>query len=381
MRAAVLRQAGGALTVEDVKLAEPHTGELRVRVKAAGVCHTELHYMSGDMSCPLPVVLGHEGVGVVEQVGPGVDDIRVGETVSFTWRPRCGKCEYCITGRPVLCVYGRVQARSGGLIDGTTRLLDATGEQVHHFLGVSCFAEEAVVSRTAVVPIPADLPAQVAAIAGCAVVTGVGAVINLVAGSTGSVTGRTLLVIGAGGVGLSAVMGARLVGAARIIVVDMTADKLALAAQLGATDTLDVAGRSSDEVVATIAELTSGGADVAIDAVGAPVTLAQAISGVRPGGTAVAVGLSSVDATVAVPINELVQQQKHLVGSLYGSANPPVDLPRLLSLYRAGRLPLDQLIGTTYALETVNDAYDALRIGVVGRGVIVPDSAGPKEIA
>jgi Zn-dependent alcohol dehydrogenase len=370
MRAAVLREPGSPLQIENVELDDPHSGEVRVRVEAAGVCHTELHYMSGDIPCPLPIVLGHEGSGIVEEVGTGVDAVAVGDRVAFTWRPRCGHCEFCITGRPVMCIYGRVQARSGGLMDGTSRLRRGT-EQLHHFLGVSCFAEQAVVSQRAVVGVPDDVPPAVAAVAGCAVITGLGAVVNV----AGQVAGRPLLVIGAGGVGLSAVMGAALVGADPVVVVDVAADKLALAQQLGATHTVDAAALDAAEVVAAVQDLTGGGAEVAVDAVGAPQTLRQAFSALRPGGTAIAVGLASVDATAAVPINELVQQQKRLVGSLYGSANPPVDLPRIFSLYGSGRLPLDVLLGGRHSLDEVGEAYRALGSGATGRAVVIPTEA------
>ena len=342
MRAAVLRAPGRALEIEDIELAPPRAGELLVRVEAAGVCHTELHYMAGEIPCPLPVVLGHEGTGVVEEVGTGVEDLVRGARVVFTWRPRCGQCEYCVTGRPVMCIYGRVQARSGGLMDGTSRL-HRGGEELHHFLGVSCFAEYSVVSRRAVVPLPDDIPAAIASIAG---------------------------------VGLSAVMGAHLGGAAPVVVVDVAPDKLDLAARLGATDIVDASRVAPSELVATLQGLTGGGAEVAIDAVGSPATMTQAFAALRPGGTVIAVGLSSSSAVVPVPINELVQQQKHLVGSLYGSANPSVDLPRLLNLYRAGRLPLDKLLGATYPLEEVGKAYEELRAGAVGRAIIVPAPVG-----
>ncbi len=377
VRAAVLRAPGRPVRVEDIDLEPPHAGEVLVRVEAAGVCHTELHYMSGDIPCPLPIVLGHEGTGVVEEVGAGVDDVAPGHRVAFTWRPRCGQCEYCVTGRPVMCVYGRVQARSGGLMDGTSRLRRGH-EEVHHFLGVSCFAEYAVVSRRAVVRLPADIPAEIAAVAGCAVVTGVGAVVNVAAGQ-GSVAGRPLLVLGAGGVGLSAVMGAHLVGAAPVVVVDVAGDKLDLAQRLGATDVVDATQVPPEELVARLQSLTGGGAEVAIDAVGSPATMAQAFAALRPGGLAIAVGLASSAAAVPVPINELVQQQKRLVGCLYGSANPGLDLPRLLGLYGNGRLPLDKLLGATYSLEDVGKAYDELRAGAVGRAIVVPAApvAGP----
>ncbi len=366
----MLRTAGKPVRVEDVELDDPGPEEVLVRVEAAGVCHTELHYMSGDIPCPLPVVLGHEGAGTVEAVGARVDDLRPGQRVGFTWRPRCGRCEACVTGRPVMCVAGRVQARSGGLVDGTSRL-HRDGEQLHHFLGVSCFAERAVVSRGALVPLPDDVPAAIAAIAGCAVVTGVGAVVN-VASAAAPLAGRCVLVVGAGGVGLSAVMGAVLVGAGQVVVVDVAADKLQLARRLGASATLDASGLDDGAVVAAVHELTGGGADVAVEAVGRPATLQQAFAALRPGGTVVAVGLSATGSTAAIPVNELVQQQKRLVGSLYGSANPAVDLPRLLALHRAGRLPLEQLLGARHPLEGVAAAYADLRAGAVGRAVVLP---------
>ena len=370
MKAAVLRCAGVGPEMEDVELDAPHPGEVRVRVEAAGVCHTELHYISGEIPCPLPIVLGHEGVGVVEEVSSGVDDIVAGQRVVFTWRPRCGECEYCVTGRPVMCVYGRVQASSGGLMDGTSRL-HRGNEEIHHFLGVSCFAERAVVSRRAVVPIAVDIPAPVAAIVGCAVVTGVGAVLN-VAAQQGSIAGRPLLVIGAGGVGLSALMGAHLLGASPLVAVDVSDDKLQLARRLGATDVVDASHVPEEEVAGAVRELTHGGAEVAVEAVGTTSTLRQAFEALKPGGMAIAVGLSSAKAEASVPLNALVQQQKHLVGSLYGSSNPSVDLPRLLELYRTAQLPLEQLVGETYPLEGLGTAYDGLRGGAVGRAIIDP---------
>ncbi|MGH3585449.1 MAG: alcohol dehydrogenase catalytic domain-containing protein, partial [Pseudonocardia sp.] len=268
-RAAVLRSPGEPLRVEDVTLDTPHPGEVLVRVEAAGVCHSEVHYMDGAMPCPLPIVLGHEGCGVIEEIGPGVDAVAVGDRVAFTWRPRCGNCEYCVTGRPVMCVYGRVQSRSGGLLDGTSRLrLD--GGPLHHFMGVSCFAERAVVSERAVVRVPDDVPPAIAAVTGCAVVTGVGTILSV----AGQVAGKPLVVVGAGGVGLSALMGAVLVGASPVVV-DVAADKLELARRLGAAGTLDASGMAPDDVVAAVQELTGGGAEVAVDAVGLPTTVRQ----------------------------------------------------------------------------------------------------------
>jgi len=311
MRAAVLREPGLPLEIEDVELDAPGTGELTVRVEAAGACHSDLHYMLGDITCRLPVVMGHEGAGIVEALGPGTSGaVTVGDRVAFMWRPHCGRCAACISGNPVLCASGRVQATTGGLLDGTTRLR-LGGETLHHFLGVSCLAERVVISERAVVPVPDGVPAEIAAITGCAVVTGVSAVLNVVQRAAG----RGIVVFGVGGVGLSSVMGARLVGADPIVAVDVDVDELALARRLGATHTVNAG--SSDAV-------------------------------------------------------ELVQGQKRIVGSLYGSANPLIDLPRIFGLYLSGRLPLDDLIGERFPLGAVNDAYARLTMGGVGRSVVVP---------
>jgi Zn-dependent alcohol dehydrogenase len=345
MRAAVLRQPGLPLEVEDVELDAPRTGELAVRVEAAGVCHSDYHYMLGDIPCRLPVVLGHEGAGVVEALGPGT-------------------CVACISGNPALCASGRVQATTGGLLDGTTRL-HLGGETLHHFLGVSCLAERVVISERAVVPVPDGVPAEIAAITGCAVVTGVGAVLNVVQRAAG----RPIVVFGAGGVGLSSVMGARLVGADPIVAVDIDEGRLAQARRLGATHTVNAHSSDTTEQVRAIAP---GGVDWAIEAIGQAGTLRQAFASLAPGGTAIALGLARVGATFEVPINELVQGQKRIVGSLYGSANPLIDLPRIFGLYLSGRLPLDDLIGGRFELEAVNEAYATLTTGGVGRSVVVP---------
>ena len=219
-------------------------------------------------------------------------------------------------------------------------------------------------------PISAGVAAPVAAIVGCAVVTGVGAMTN-VAAERGSIAGQPVAIFGAGGVGLCALLGARLLGAAPIVVVDLAPDKLALATRLGAAEVIDARGMAADAVVGALQDATGGGAEVAVDAVGSSAVLTQAFRALRPGGTAIAVGLSSGQAEVSLPLNELVQQQKRVVGSLYGSANPAVDLPRLLSLYEAGSLPLDQLLGDTYSLDGVGEAYDRLAEGAVGRAVVI----------
>ncbi len=365
MRAAVLRASGSPLTIEDVELDSPHAGELLVRVEAAGICHTDLHYMTGQMVCSLPVVLGHEGAGIVEEVGPGGSGrVKVGDRVALMWRPRCGECVACIAGNPVLCQLGRVQASTGGLLDGTSRLSRGS-EKVHHLLGVSCFAERVVISEKSVVLVPDYVPPEIAAIAGCAVITGLGAMLNAVTGGAG----RPVLVIGAGGVGLSSVMGARLIGADPIVVVDIDSSKFELARALGATHTIDpLAGNLVEEVL----RIAPDGVPWAVEAIGRPETLEQALSCVAPGGTLIVVGLAATDTRFTVPVNELVQRQKKIVGSLYGSSNPLLDLPRIFTLYLSGRLPLDELLGARIPLEAVNEAYAGLAHGSVGRTVIIP---------
>ena len=365
MRAAVCGAVGGGMVVEDLTLAEPGPTEVLVRIDAAGVCHSDYHYLNGDLSCPMPVVPGHEGAGVVEAVGERVSLVRPGDAVCLMWRPRCGHCRFCLSGRPGLCQSGAIHATSGGLQDGTTRLRRADGEPVHHLMGVSCFAEYAVVSERAVVPIPADVPPEVAAIAGCAVITGVGTVLNAV----GACAGQGLAVFGAGGVGLSVVMGAVLAGAYPIVAVDVVAERLDTAAGLGATHVIDA---GHEDVAGALAAIRPDGLDWAVEAIGRPETLRQAFDALCPGGTLVAIGLGRAGQELNLPINPLVQRERRIIGSLYGSANPLLDVPKLLELHRAGRLPIDQLVGKRYPLADVNDAFADLVGGAVGRGIIVP---------
>ncbi|GAA4735609.1 zinc-dependent alcohol dehydrogenase family protein [Amnibacterium soli] len=363
----MLRAPGEPLAIEDVALDAPGPGEVLVRIEAAGVCHSDLHYMTGDLPAKLPIVVGHEGAGIVEALGPGAGErVAVGDRVALLWRPRCGECDACVRGNPVLCRYGRVFAQTNGLFDGTTRLSSSDGsERIHHLMGVSCFAERVVVSETSVALVPDGVPPEVAAIAACAVITGVGAVLNAVE----SPGGRPLGILGAGGVGLAAVMGAHLAGAEPIIAIDLDPAKLELARRFGATHAIDA---GNEDVLARVQELTGEGVPWMIDAVGAPATMQQAVACLAPEGVLVAIGLSRADATFPVPINELVQRQKRIVGSLYGSSNPRIDLPRIFALYLAGRLPLDELIGTRRPLAEVNEAYAELRQGAAGRGILIP---------
>ncbi len=364
MRAAVLHEAGRPMAVHDLALDPPQRGEVLVEVRAAGVCHSDHHYMSGDLATPLPVVLGHEGAGVVSAVGEGVSGVAPGDHVVLVWRPACGRCEFCVRGRPALCELGRTMRATGGMRDGSTRMHLGTSD-VRHFLGVSCLAERCVVVEESLVRVPDDVPFEVAAILGCAVITGVGAVINAARVRPGS----SVLVIGAGGVGLPAVMGAQLAGAARIIAADRVPFKLELAREFGATDVID-AGQT--DLVKEVRRLTGDGVDYSFEVIGRAETVVDAVRSLRRGGVATAVGLGPMDARAAIPFGDLILQEKTLQGSLYGSAAPSFEIGRLIDLYRAGRLPLDRLVSRTYPLEEVNEAYQAMLDGEVARAVIVP---------
>ena len=365
MRAAVLYAAREPLRLEEVRLAGPGPGELLVRVQAAGVCHSDLHYMTGDLSCRLPAVLGHEGTGIVEETGPGVHGIEPGDAVVFMWRPRCGQCEFCLAGRPALCASIKVATAAGGLLDGTSRLTLGDGRPAHHLMAVSCFAEYCVVARESVVKIPAGTPPRIAALSGCAVITGVGAVLNVMGGAD---PGAGVLVIGAGGVGLAVVMGAALTGAYPIIAADLSEERLKVARELGATHTI-AAGQA--DLPDAVHEIRPGGVQWAFEAVGKPETLVAGARSLRPTGTLVAIGLAGAGQTVPLPINELVQRDLRVVGSLYGSANTVVQIPRLLELHEAGRLDLNRIPGPEYRLEEINEAYARLPSQSVGRGLIL----------
>jgi S-(hydroxymethyl)glutathione dehydrogenase / alcohol dehydrogenase len=366
VKAAVLYEVKQPLRVEEVDLENPHRGEVLVRIGAAGVCHSDYHFMNGDLPIGLPCVLGHEGAGVVERVGEGVTMVEPGDHVVLLFRPNCGHCEFCSQGRPALCwMAGRLR-NTGRLLDGTSRL-SRGGEELKHFLGVSCFAERTVVPEQGVVPIPKDIPLEVAALVGCAVMTGVGAVMN-----TARVTpGAAVLVIGAGGVGLNCVMGAALVGAQPIIVADLVDSKLEMAMDFGATHLVNA---KTHDLVEGVRELTNGeGVDFSFEAIGKPSAMAQAFESLRRGGVATAVGIAPAGSEMTINAGELVYLEKTLKGSYYGSTRPQTDMPRLLQLYKAGKLPIDRLISRRYPLDRVNEAYDALLAGEVARSILIPN--------
>ncbi|HET9213504.1 MAG TPA: Zn-dependent alcohol dehydrogenase [Gaiellaceae bacterium] len=363
MRAAVLRETGGPLTVEDVELAAPGPGEVTVRLAASGVCHSDWNVVTGATSNPLPAVLGHEGAGVIEAVGAGVTDVAEGDHVILSWLPSCGRCFYCVQGRGVLCDVAMADMFAGTLPGGSLAL-SQNGRPLYHYSYLSAFAERCVVPAGCCVPIRRDAPLEVAALVGCAVMTGLGAAVLRARVAPGSAA----VVFGTGGVGLSAILGCRLAGARTIVAADPVAFKRETALRLGATHAADP---TREDVGAVARELTGGrGADYAFDTAGAPGVVAQAYDAVRRGGMVVAVGLPPEGATADLPAPALVREEKVVTGSFYGSCRPHVDMPLVVDLYMEGRLDLDALVSRTYPLEQVNEAFAAMNAGEVARAVI-----------
>ena len=362
-RAAVVREFN-QLTVETVELDLPKANELLVRVRAAGVCHSDLHNLRGELRLTPPFVLGHEGAGIVEQVGASVTHIKPGDRVLVNWLPADGTCPNCLSGHPNLCERFPATTFQGLLPDGTSRLKTLDGVPLKHLLISATMSEYSVIDQAGAIPFPSDVPFEVAAIIGCAVVTGVGAVINTARAHAGS----SAAVIGCGGVGLSAIQGCKLAGCHPIIAVDVMESKLEFARQLGATETVNA---KQVDAVKTLRALTRVGPDYVFDTVGAAVTIAQALQAAGPAGAAVIVGMHSIQAEVPISAGALVFQNKRLLGSFAGSMRPQLDLPRLVELYRAKRLQLDALISKRYALAQVAQAFEDMQAGAVARGVIV----------
>ncbi len=354
----MLRRAGAPLQVEEVVLAPPGEGMVAVRVAASGVCHTDLLLQEGSIPQPTPAVLGHEGAGVVSEVGPGVTNLAAGDHVVLSWVAPCRSCFFCLAGRPELCEHGMDHAWASPR--GTS-----DGEAVWLALGTGTFAEETVVPAAAAIPIDRDFPLDVAALIGCAVVTGVGAVVN----TARVAPGHTVAVMGCGGVGLAAVQGARLAGAATIIAIDRGAAKLDGAVANGATETVDAA--AADPVTA-VRQLTGGrGVDHAVEAVGRSSTIGQAYAMARRGGTVTVVGAGAFDDLVSIPAMNLMVDAKRIEGCVYGGTDPARDIPRAVALARAGALDLERLVTRRIALDDVNEAFQAMRVGEGARSLIV----------
>ena len=353
MKAAVLREAKQPLVIEEVQIEEPGPGQLLVKIAASGVCHSDLHFIDGLWPTPTPVILGHEAAGVVERVGDGVTYVEPGDHVVLLFIPFCGTCRDCTTGRPNLCAQGRSH----------TPTLHIGDKVVAPFMSMSSFAEYAVVQEGGVVKIRKDASLEAAALVGCGVMTGVGAAINTAKVEPGSICA----VIGTGGVGLNVIQGCILAGAERVIAIDINPNKLEMAREFGATDFVDA---SKEDPVAKVLELTGGGADYAFEVIGLPQAITQAFDMVRRGGEAIIVGMAPLgsEATISAPA---FLAEKVLRGCVYGSTRPRYDMPRLIDLYMAGKLKLDELVSRTYPLEGINDAFTALKNGEVARSVIV----------
>lgn len=365
IQAAVLFEAQQPFRIEELALDDPHAGEVLVKIAASGVCHSDYHLVSGATKHPMPVVPGHEGAGIVEAVGAGVTHVKPGDHVILNWAPACGDCFYCQRGKSNLCETYIKPVWAGTMLDGTPRL-SLNDQPVYHFCALATFAEYAVVPQESCVPIRKDVPLSIAALVGCAVATGVGAVMY-----TAEVhPGDSVVVLGCGGVGLNILQGAALCGAGMIIAVDTNPAKMELAKQFGATHTL----LSDDKIYRSIKDMTGGrGVDHAFEAVGIPTLQEIGLKAIRPGGTLTLAGLSPMGSGTNLPGAVITRQEKIIKGSYYGTINADRDFPLLLDLYMAGRLKLDELVSQQYRLDQINEAYDAMLTGSVARGVVVFD--------
>jgi Zn-dependent alcohol dehydrogenase len=363
-RGAVLERVGAPLVVSELELAPPGPGEVLVRIHASGVCHSDMNAIDGTAETPCPVVLGHEGGGVVERLGPGVGRVAVGDHVALSWAPACGRCEECLDDLPHLCGTAWPMMARGTLLDGTSRL-SRDGETIHHYSFLSSFAEHAVVPEASCVVIPHDVPFEIAGLVGCAVTTGICAVWR----SAGVRPGQRAAVVGCGGVGLSAVIGLTAVGAAPIVAVDLDQDKLEAALRLGATDAVAWAG-SPEATAELVAKASGGGVDFAFEATGRSEAMLAAFLSTRRRGAAVCIGIPRDDAVLPLPALSIPRMERRVIGALYGSARPDRDFLVILDAYRRGRLPLDALISHRLGLDRIEEAFALLKSGSALRAVL-----------
>jgi len=360
MKAAVLKSIPGELEITDVEIGSPGPREVLVKTSAAGLCHSDLHFMEGSYPHPTPTVLGHESAGVVEAVGSAVTEFAEGDHVISCLSVFCGHCSYCTEGRPSLCANKGFETVRGP--DEAPRLT-IDGELAHQFLNLSSFAEQMLVHEHALVKIRDDMPLDRAALIGCGVLTGVGAVFRTAKVSPG----ETVAVIGCGGVGLSAIQGARIAGAGRVIAVDMVDSKLEIARQLGATDTVNA---SNGDAVGEVIEMTGGGVHHAFEAIGLKVTAEQAFGMLRNGGAATVIGMIPLGQKVEVDGFQFLMEKK-LQGSNMGSNQFRTDMPRLIDMYLDGRLMLDEMVSAHIQLEDINEGFEQMKTGAIARNVIM----------
>jgi NDMA-dependent alcohol dehydrogenase len=363
-KAAVVVAYNEPVEVRDVELTGPKAGEIKIAVRASGVCHSDLSVQNGTVPLPPPVVPGHECAAEVIEVGDGVSRFKVGDHVVTTFHPRCGRCYFCTRGQGYMCELGAMAA-TGGLLDGTPRFA-AAGVPVRQMAMLGTFAEETVIPEISAVGVPDDVPMKIAALISCAVLTGVGAATN-----TASIrTGDTVAVLGCGGVGLNVIQGAKIAGAGELIAIDRFDSKRALATQFGATQALNA---SESDPATAVRGLTEGrGADVTFEVIGLEPTINQAVDMTRNGGETILVGIPRLDVTLSLPAAlTFLYRNKTLRGCWYGSSNVDRDIPKLLDLYKRGELKLDELISREIKLEDVNDAFAAMQSGEVARSVII----------
>ena len=360
MKAAVLREIGKPLSIEDVQIDKPKGHEVLVRTAACGVCRSDLHFIAGNYTHPLPVILGHESAGVVELVGEQVRYVQPGDHVITCLSVFCGHCDYCVTGRPYTCKNSETARQ-----ENEPSRLTQSDKTINQYYNLSSFAEQMLIHEHALVKIRKDMPLDRAALIGCAVVTGFGAVIHTAQIEVGS----TVVVIGCGGIGLSAINGAAIAGAGRIIAVDILESKLDLARQLGATD---VVNATEGDPVAHVKALTAGGVEYSFEALGLKETAEQAFRMLRPSGVATIIGMVPEGQKIEVDAVELIDDRT-LQGSNMGSNAFRVDMPRFVDFYLAGKLQLDQMIAKRIPLEKINDAFDELQRGDFARSVVVFD--------
>jgi alcohol dehydrogenase len=355
IKAAIVRQPASErpyvdskpVVIEELELDPPGPGEVLVKIGGAGLCHSDLSVINGHRSRLLPMVLGHEGAGEIVELGANVNDLHVGQRIVFQFSASCGRCRRCLEGRPQICETAAATKSKGQLMSGEHRLHDSNGDVVHHQSGVSCYAEYAVVDRGSIVPIDDTIPMHEAAIFGCAVMTGTGAVIN-----TARIRpGDTVAVVGLGGVGLCGLLGAVLGGAETIVAIDLSDEKLGLARQLGATHTVNA---SDPDHVEQVRDITRGGTDFSFDLAGTIKAMETAYSVTRYGGSVVTAGLSPSGAQFSFEQSDLVSQEKSIRGSYMGSCVPVRDIPRFISLYQQGKLPVDRLLDRTIGFDEVN---------------------------
>jgi len=362
MKAAVLYEVNSPFRVEEVSLDEPGDQEVLVKMVATGLCYSDVHYIHGDAPCIMPVVLGHEGAGIVEKVGPGVTTLQPGDHVVLMAAWSCGKCRFCVEGRPGMCCSQWIVYNLMGTLPSGAKRLRKGNQELNHFFCQSSFAEYAVVHERTAIKVREDAPLEVVCLLSCGTTTGIGCVLN----RAKLRPGESIVIYGCGGVGLSAVMGAKLAGAGKIIAVDKLDRKLEKAKELGADYVINA---SQEDPPQRVMEITGGGADYSVECIGNVDVVAQALASIHNAGTCVVAGMAPIDKVISIaPFEFLIG--KTITGTLQGNIRPPVDVPKYVDLFMTGKLPIDKLITRNYSLDHINEAFQAFEKGEVIRSVI-----------